>query len=90
MATKEEIENLLKIAFNPAHCTVIDESYKHAGHRESSGKGGTHFDIDIVSSVFVGLSRVKRHQAIYKALDHLIAKDNIHAIAIKAHTQDEI
>jgi len=45
------------------------------------GEGGK-FEVDIVSSVFEGLNRVKRQQAIYRVLNEHIATGAIHAVSM--------
>ena len=47
---------------------------------------GNRFEIDVVSDEFAGLSRVKRQQLVYAAIDDLIASGAIHAVTIKAAT----
>ena len=50
---------------------------------------GNRFEIDVVSEEFEGLSRVKRQQLVYAAIDDLIASGAIHAVTIKAATPAE-
>ena len=50
---------------------------------------GNRFEIDVVSEEFEGLSRVKRQQLVYAAIDDLIASGAIHAVTIKAATPTE-
>ena len=47
-----------------------------------------HYGLTITSSVFEGLSRIKRHQAVYKALGTLMGKE-LHALSIRAYTPQE-
>lgn len=49
---------------------------------------GRHFQALIVSDLFEGLSQVKRHQAVYKALGARMHSD-IHALSIRAMTLGE-
>jgi len=67
---------------------VKDDSHQHVGHREAPPDGGSHFTVIIISPVFKSLSRVKRHQLIYKTL-HDALNQGVHALAIKAMTPDE-
>ncbi|MCP3984603.1 MAG: BolA family transcriptional regulator [bacterium] len=41
-----------------------------------------HFEVEVVSGVFEGLSRVKQQQAVYATIKHLMAGDSapVHAI----------
>ena len=50
---------------------------------------GNRFEIDVVSDEFEGLSRVKRQQLVYAAINDLIASGAIHAVTIKAATPAE-
>ena len=47
-----------------------------------------HYGLTITSEAFEGLNRVKRHQAIYKALGALMGNE-LHALSIRAHTPQE-
>ncbi len=74
-------------ALAPEALEIIDESHQHVGHAGArDGRG--HFRVEIVSAVFVGLSPIARHRAIYAALGEMMATD-IHALAIRARTPDE-
>ncbi|MGB8692876.1 MAG: BolA/IbaG family iron-sulfur metabolism protein [Steroidobacteraceae bacterium] len=48
----------------------------------------THFEAHIVSSAFVGLRGVARHQLVYKALGELVGRE-LHALSIEALTPAE-
>jgi acid stress-induced BolA-like protein IbaG/YrbA len=45
--------------------------------------------ITVISREFEGLSRVKKQQAVYACIDHLIADGSLHAVSIRALTPDE-
>ena len=45
--------------------------------------------IEVVSSQFAGLNRVKRQQLVYGCINDLIADGSLHAVTIKASTPDE-
>ena len=40
--------------------------------------------IEVASAAFEGLSRVQRHQAVYRCVEDLIAEGTLHAVTIKA------
>lgn len=82
------IEQKLRDAFSPVQLIIKDESHLHAGHNAAAKKGETHFRITIVSSAFEGVSRVKRHQLVYKVLQQEM-EGPIHALALKALTPQE-
>ena len=72
---------------SPHALSIRDDSHKHAGHAGArDGRG--HFSIAIVASGFEGLTALKRHQLVYKALAGLLETD-IHAVTIQAKTPAE-
>ena len=58
-----EMEEKLRIKFNPTHLQILDESKNH-----SRGKN-SHFKIAIVSDLFKDLNTRERHQEVYKCLN---------------------
>ena len=50
--------------------------------------GGDHFQVDVISSAFQGLSRIQQHQLVYKALQKELASEEIHALALNTSTPD--
>jgi BolA protein len=82
----QRIQQALAV-LSPAVLRIQDDSHKHAGHAGArDGRG--HFSVYIVSDAFAGLSALKRHQLVYKALAALLETD-IHAVAIQARTPAE-
>jgi BolA protein len=75
-------------ALAPQRLDIEDDSAKHAGHK--SAGGGGHFRLTIVSGAFAGKSLVQRHRLVYDALDDLLKQNEIHALSIKAYTEQEI
>jgi len=84
---QERMHELLTAAFAPEHLTIEDESHLHVGHAGAAAGGG-HYQVRIVSAVFTGQSRVRRHQLIYQALEEMIDGE-IHALGISAKTPQE-
>lgn len=75
-------------ALAPRVLEIEDESHRHAGHAGArDGRG--HYRVDVVSQAFAGLGAVARHRAVYAAVGDLMTTD-IHALAIKARTPDEV
>lgn len=72
----------LRNALDVLELKIVDESHLHAGHA-GAASGGGHFKIRIVSPQFEGMSSVKRHRAIYAALNTHFPKA-IHALTIEA------
>lgn len=54
---------------------------------EDPGRDGMHFQAEVVSSAFVGVSRVQQHQLVYQALGEHIRSD-IHALQLKTYTPE--
>ncbi len=84
----EAIREKLQVALSPDQLDIIDESHLHAGHAGArDGKG--HFNVSIISDQFAGKSLINRHKMVYEALADLMETD-IHALSIKAKTQEEV
>ena len=82
------IRALLGEALQPQWLDVADDSHKHAGHAGARGGQG-HFSVDIVSTAFAGKLPLARHRMVYAALGSMM-QDDIHALAIRARTPDEL
>lgn len=88
----ERIRSKIEAAFAPELLEVIDESHRHAGHLQHDGgagqEGETHFRVLVVSSVFIGKSRVARQRMVYDLLaDELTAR--VHALSLTTQTPEE-
>ncbi len=73
-------------SLDPAVLEIHDDSAEHAGHAEA--RGGGHFSVLIVSQVFTGLSRLQRHQRVYRQVGDLLPHA-VHALSIRALTPEE-
>ncbi|ANO51478.1 BolA family protein [Woeseia oceani] len=82
-----EIEALLREAFEPQELLVKDQSHLHIGHAGAKDGRG-HFDVKIIAAGFEGRSQLQRHRMVYDALGVLMQTD-IHALRIQAKTPDE-
>jgi acid stress-induced BolA-like protein IbaG/YrbA len=71
----EEIEQLIKDGLVDADVYVEGD--------------GTHFTALVVSSLFIGLSRLKKQQMVYDTVKTQIMDGSLHALSIKAMTPDE-
>ena len=78
-----EIESRLRLALNPSHLLVINDSHQHAGHAGHDGSGESHFTVELVSTAFVDRSRVERQRMVNEALKELLA-ERVHALRIRA------
>lgn len=72
----------------PESLELLDESGQHVGHEGARGGGG-HYQLIIVSAAFSGQPLQARHRMVYQALGPLMQRE-IHALAIKAYTPQEI
>jgi BolA protein len=82
------IRDKLMAALQPTRLEIINESNLHAGHSSSPGTGESHFRVLVVSSKFIGKSRLVRHRLVNAALAAELA-GKVHALAIRALTPDE-
>ena len=84
---KDRIEATLQ-PLDPLALEVHDRSAEHHGHGGWRDGGETHFDVRVVSSAFIGLSRIARHRMVNDLLAPLM-EERIHALSLKALTPDE-
>ena len=88
MRVADRIRSKLEIAFAPVRLSVIDDSERHKGHAGHRPEGETHFNVEIVSAAFAGLSRVERQRRVYAALAEELAGP-VHALSIVARSPGE-
>src|SRR5579872_5499756 len=81
----DAMENRIKHELCAIVVDIKDDSTKHMNHKER-GNGG-HYRLMVVSPLFEGLSRLQRHQKVYALFEGDIP-DHIHALSIKALTED--
>ncbi len=79
MTTPAEVTQALKIAFPQALIAAEDSACGH---------GSEHFQVEVISSEFEGISLVERHRRVYAALAPYLQKD-MHALVIQAKTPQE-
>lgn len=84
MSVAERIEAQLRAEFAPAHLELVNESGQHNVAEGSE----SHFRLVLVSAVFDGMPRVRRHQRVYGLLREQLAGP-VHALAIHAYTEPE-
>lgn len=73
--SNEEIRRRLENRFPGALIDVEGDGYKYR--------------VTVISKLFAGMPKVKRHQNIYAALDDAIASGALHALSIQALTPEE-
>jgi stress-induced morphogen len=71
----KEVENRIKSQLPDAQVMVKDLT-----------GGGDHLEAVVISSEFIGKTKVKQHQLVYGALQAEMASEAIHALALKTYT----
>ena len=84
MVLENLLRNTLTDLLDPSVLDLENESHGHNVPENSE----THFRLVIVSQMFDGLSRVRRHQLVYKAADEALKK-GVHALAMQCFTESE-
>lgn len=79
MISPAEVESMIKAGLPDADVAVQDLT-----------GGGDHYQVAIVSSAFEGLSLVKRHQLVYKAVNSAMSSEAIHALSLETNTPSEV
>lgn len=79
---ENHITSQLKLALNPEHCEVVNESENHSGPATES-----HFKIVVVSSAFQEMKLIDRHRFINKLFAEELTY--IHALAMHTYTPKE-
>ncbi|NQY74305.1 MAG: BolA family transcriptional regulator [Candidatus Margulisbacteria bacterium] len=87
-ARKQLMETLLKRKLQAEVVSVEDESHLHAGHREASASGESHFKVMVVSLLFKHKTLLERHRMVNSALKPLF-EEGLHALKIKAVSPEE-
>ena len=86
MSYINEIKNRIMDNLSSAKVEIIDQSHQHSDHGDPDK--GSHFNAVIISTDFVGLNLVQRHQQIYKILGKDMG-NRIHAFSMKTFTPKE-
>ncbi len=74
----------LEATFQPLKIDLLNESHMHNVPPNSE----THFKLLMISNKFNGLGKVKRHQAVYQALNEEL-KGGVHALSLYLYTEEE-
>jgi len=87
---QQEIETKLKEKFLPIHINLVDKSHTHTDdkHIETMKDKERLYELTIVADAFKPMTRLERHQSIYKVLD-IMNNPGIHGIKIKAASPEE-
>lgn len=81
MSREDRIRQILAEALQPVRLDVKDDSARHAGHAGAGAHGESHYDVDIVSPAFAGLSRVERHRRVNALLASEFSS-GLHALSL--------
>ena len=73
--SNEAVVELIKTGIVDADVVVTGDGYK--------------YQTEVISSVFAGMSKVKRHQAVYATVNAAITSGELHALTITALTPEE-
>ena len=84
MEVEDQIREKIESLIQPSYMKLVNESFKHSVPANSE----THFNLTAVSDYFNGLSKVARHQKIYKLLEDDLAGP-IHALSLHLFTPEE-
>ena len=74
-------------ALAPTVLEIRDDGAQHVGH-PGAASGAGHFSLLVVSGVFVGLTRLQRHQRVLREVSDLLPHP-VHALSIRALTPEE-
>lgn len=73
--SNEDVKKMIQNSFPEADVSVEGDGYK--------------YEATVISEAFAGLNTLKRHQAVYAALNEAITSGELHALTINAKTPDE-
>jgi len=74
--SNEDVAKLIQQGIPDAEVSVDGDGYK--------------YEATVISSRFEGMNTLKRHQAVYAAVDSAISSGDLHALTIHAKTPDEV
>lgn len=83
MVIQKGIEEKIK-SLSPEFVELINESHNHSVPKNSE----THFKLLLVSTEFVGMSRVQRQRKVYDLLAQEL-KSGVHALTMRLLTPEE-
>ena len=84
---EEQIRAKLQQAFLPTALDVRNVSHRHAAHASSPATGQSHFEVDLVSAEFTGMTKVASHRRVYQVLREEMAGP-VHALALTTRSPE--
>ncbi len=83
MSVIDDLKAKLIRELDAVQVEIIDDSWKHAGHREATpGMEATHLSITVVSARFEGISIIDQHRMVHEVLKEAREK-HLHALQLK-------
>ncbi|HEY9746141.1 MAG TPA: BolA family protein, partial [Oculatellaceae cyanobacterium] len=83
MSVIEKLKEKLIRELDAIHVEIIDESWKHAGHRAAPvGMEATHLSITVVSPKFIGVNLMDQHRMVHAVLKEA-RETHLHALQLK-------
>lgn len=74
--SKTDLSNILKLTFDESEFKIVDL----AGDDD-------HYELQIISSKFKEMSKLKQHQMVYEVLKDVVGT-KLHALALKTYIKD--
>ncbi len=84
----DKIKEKLTI-LEPLVLEITDDTAKHHGHAGHAGGDMTHLSLRVISSVFIGKSRLERQRMVMDLLKPLWETTNLHAVSLEAKAPSE-
>ncbi len=72
----------LEASLSPERLEIVDDSESHRGHGGYREGGESHFNMEIVSQAFSGVSRVGRQRMVFEVLKDELAGP-VHALSLR-------
>ena len=79
---KNRIEKIINDNLDPIYLDVIDDSKSHQGHHQAPDSGESHYNVTIISKVFIGKNRLERERVVYSLLKKEF-NNGLHALSLK-------
>ena len=79
---KNRIEKIINDNLDPIYLDVIDDSKSHQGHHQAPDSGESHYNVTIISTVFIGKNRLERERIVYSLLKKEF-NNGLHALSLK-------
>jgi stress-induced morphogen len=90
MKALNQIQAILQEKLQADYVEIVDRSDEHRHHkgRMDAPVGSGHYDVVIVSSLFLGKTIVQQHRMVYKALSEQM-QTTIHALSLKTYSSKQ-